>query len=255
MPPEQIVKPTKASDLYGLAVTIICLLAHKSTTEIQNSITPENPYRLEFKSLLPPLNRPFLTWLNKMLQPQVNKRFSDAATALRALESIEIQPQTEIALWQKLSQSLFQLPNRTFILGTTTVGILSAIVIVTVDLAVSNFVLTTIDLAIALIGVMVATLAELAAATVVRSEAQARAGAIALAVSIPILLVIIVGFLLGGGGAISMTTAIVIAQLLSLIYSLLQQSDFGTNYPQAAIASLLLATITGMIFGSIIAYY
>jgi serine/threonine protein kinase len=222
MPPEQIIEPTKASDLYSLGVTIICLLIGKNSIEIQNLIAPENPYKLQFKSLLPPLNRQFVAWLNKMVQPQVNKRFPDAETALKTLQSIDLQPQNSLVLWQQKFHTLSHLPNWTLIIGTGAVVILSSFSIFGINLAANNFALTTTNMAISIIGVIVATLSQLTAAKVVRDEPQARNGAIALALSVPILLVILVALILGRSGIIAMTTAIVIAQLLSLIYTMMQ---------------------------------
>jgi serine/threonine protein kinase len=253
MPPEQILAPTKASDLYSLGVTVVCLLTQKSTSDIQSAISEENPYKLEFKTLLPPLNRQFVVWLEKIMQPQASKRFSDAATALKALESIDLHPQEDkIVLWQNLAASLQQSPDQSFILGTGTVGILSVIAAVTINLVTNNLKFTNIELLVSFIGLIVTTLAELTAATVVRSEPQARKEAIILAVSIPILLVFIVSLILGRSSAIAMTAAIILSQICTLSYSLLKQSNLGINYPKITLIALLSSIALGIVVGSLI---
>jgi serine/threonine protein kinase len=44
IPPEQIHKPTEASDLYGLGATLICLLTGIKSTEIQNLTDDNDPF-------------------------------------------------------------------------------------------------------------------------------------------------------------------------------------------------------------------
>jgi serine/threonine protein kinase len=251
--PEQILAPTKASDLYSLGVTLICLLTQKNTNDIQSAISEENPYKLEFKSLLPPLNRQFVAWLDNMVQPQANKRFRDAATALKALESIDPHPQEgKIVIGQNLAANLPQSFDRSLILGTGAVGILSVIAAVSIDFVTNNLKLTNIELIVSLIGLIVTTLAELTAATVARSEPQAKKEAIILAISIPILLVFVVSLILGRSGAIAMTAAIILSQIYSLSYSLLKQSYLGLNYPKSTLIALLSSIAMGIAIGYLI---
>ncbi|NER48655.1 MAG: protein kinase [Symploca sp. SIO1A3] len=113
MPPEQMFNRqlTMASDLYSLGVTLICLLTQTKSTEVGNLIDEGN--RINFKSLVqkgrrqnPPLTPPrrgtggrrqeeqlslqFINWLEKMVAPNLKHRYPNAATALAALEPIEV---------------------------------------------------------------------------------------------------------------------------------------------------------------------
>ncbi|HBE17131.1 MAG TPA: protein kinase [Cyanobacteria bacterium UBA11149] len=90
MPPEQIFnrKLTEASDLYSLGATLICLLTNTKSTDIGNLM--DESYRLHFKPLISGLNPQFISWLEKMVAPNLKYRYPNAATALKALLSIEI---------------------------------------------------------------------------------------------------------------------------------------------------------------------
>ena len=90
MPPEQLFnrQVTEASDLYSLGATLICLLTQTKSSEIGNLI--DESYRFEFQDLVPNLSREFIVWLEKMVAPNLNHRFQNAADALEALKQIEI---------------------------------------------------------------------------------------------------------------------------------------------------------------------
>ncbi|MEC4815000.1 MAG: serine/threonine-protein kinase [Scytonema sp. PMC 1069.18] len=68
IPPEQLRKPTEASDLYGLGATLICLLTGTPSTAIVELTDEDEPYLIHFKHLLPRLSVDFLAWLEKMVQ-------------------------------------------------------------------------------------------------------------------------------------------------------------------------------------------
>lgn len=90
MPPEQLLnlKLTEASDLYGLGVTLICLLTQTDSSEINRLI--DSSYRLNFAELVPHLSDEFIYWLQKMVEPNSGDRFSHAAAALEALTPISV---------------------------------------------------------------------------------------------------------------------------------------------------------------------
>ena len=90
MPPEQLFNRqlTKASDLYSLGVTLICLLTKTKSIEIGNLIAQD--YRIKFKHLVPKLSCQFIDWLSKMTAPSLKERYPNAVAALKALKPIEV---------------------------------------------------------------------------------------------------------------------------------------------------------------------
>ncbi|MBW4576283.1 MAG: pentapeptide repeat-containing protein [Aphanothece sp. CMT-3BRIN-NPC111] len=90
MPPEQMFnRPiSKASDLYSLGATLICLLTQTRSSEIGNLI--DEAYRINFKRLVPHLSPQFIEWLEKMVAPSLKNRYPDATTALNALLPIDV---------------------------------------------------------------------------------------------------------------------------------------------------------------------
>ncbi|MGF1478276.1 MAG: serine/threonine protein kinase [Cyanophyceae cyanobacterium] len=97
MPPEQLLnRPlTLATDLYSLGATLICLLSGTASTEIGTLI--DNRFHFRWQ---PPahLSRRWRQWLQKLVQPELKYRFSDASEALEALNDIDALdlPQTQI---------------------------------------------------------------------------------------------------------------------------------------------------------------
>jgi hypothetical protein len=85
MPPEQLFNRqlTPASDLYGLGITLICLLTNTKSIDVGNLI--DITYRINFRTLLPNLSSQWLNWLEKMVEPRLNDRFPNAAIALSSL--------------------------------------------------------------------------------------------------------------------------------------------------------------------------
>jgi hypothetical protein len=86
MPPEeQFGRPlTEASDLYSLGATLICLLTGTRSVDIGTLI--DDNYRFDFKKLVPKLNPRFISWLEKMVEPNVKQRYANAAVALEAMK-------------------------------------------------------------------------------------------------------------------------------------------------------------------------
>ncbi len=92
MPPEQLFNRqlTEASDLYGLGMTLICLLTHTRTDDIGTLV--DISYRVKFKHLVPKLSFPWVKWLEKMVEPRVTDRFLNAREALKALPTSPLHP-------------------------------------------------------------------------------------------------------------------------------------------------------------------
>ena len=100
MPPEQLLnlEVSESSDLYGLGVTLICLLAKTPSAEITKLI--DSNYRINFRELLPRLSDEFANWLEKMVQPNPSDRYPNAAAALEALTPIRVDrslPEVELS--------------------------------------------------------------------------------------------------------------------------------------------------------------
>jgi len=90
MPPEQLFNQqlTNASDLYGLGGTLICLLTGTKSVDIGNLIDAD--YRINFRHLVPPVKRGLINWLEKLTDPRLPHRYSSAASALAALQPIDV---------------------------------------------------------------------------------------------------------------------------------------------------------------------
>ncbi|MEG5057588.1 serine/threonine-protein kinase [Microcoleus sp. A2-C5] len=90
MPPEQMFnrKLTKASDLYGLGATLICLLTGTKSVDVGNLI--DDNYSIHFRHLVPPLQQGWMNWLDRMVAPRLQDRYQSAADALTALQSLDV---------------------------------------------------------------------------------------------------------------------------------------------------------------------
>ena len=121
MAPEQIrnLKLTNASDLYGLGLTLICLIGAIRSTDIGNYIDFSNQLdRSKIDSKLKGCSLTFVKWLDQMVAPDPSKRFTDAKTALKGLQPLYVTryPSVEISkssldfkatsLGEKLSQTI-----------------------------------------------------------------------------------------------------------------------------------------------------
>jgi serine/threonine protein kinase len=91
MAPEELFnRPlSKASDLYSLGATIICLVTNTRSIDISNLLNDN--YCLKFEHLVTGVNPLFIKWLQKTIAPNPRDRFPDAATAKLQLESIDIE--------------------------------------------------------------------------------------------------------------------------------------------------------------------
>jgi uncharacterized protein YjbI with pentapeptide repeats len=101
MPPEEQFgrSLTTASDLYSLGVTLICLVTGTRSVEVGKLI--DDNYRFNFQKLVAQLPPRFVSWLTKMVEPNLKFRYSDATVALIALQKT-MQPPVYVSQWQKL---------------------------------------------------------------------------------------------------------------------------------------------------------
>ena len=121
MAPEQIrnLKLTNASDLYGLGLTLICLIGAIRSTDIGNYIDFSNQLdRSKIDPKLKGCSLTFVKWLDQMVAPDPSKRFADAKTALKGLQPLYVTryPSVEISkssldfkaknLGEKLTQTI-----------------------------------------------------------------------------------------------------------------------------------------------------
>jgi serine/threonine protein kinase len=90
MPPEQMFNRelTKASDLYGLGITLICLLTGTKSADVGNLVDAN--YGIHFRHLVPPLQQGWMNWLERMVAPRIQDRYQSAADALTALQSLDV---------------------------------------------------------------------------------------------------------------------------------------------------------------------
>ena len=92
MPPEQLFNRqlTEASDLYGLGMTLICLLTGTKSDRIGDVV--DISYRVSFKHLVSKLNLQWVNWLEKMVEPRLKDRFPNAVAAASAIPILPLRP-------------------------------------------------------------------------------------------------------------------------------------------------------------------
>lgn len=86
MPPEQMFGQgvSEASDLYGLGAMLICLLTGTTSRAIAQLMEPAT-YRIRCRDRLPQLPPRLVNWLERLVAPNPQERYGNAALALEAL--------------------------------------------------------------------------------------------------------------------------------------------------------------------------
>jgi ankyrin repeat protein len=98
MAPEQFRgQAVPATDLYGLGATVLFLLTHRSPSDL-----PQERLKFSFRSRIQ-VSEGFADWLEKMLEPDVEDRFTSAKEALAALQGRMVVAKTRaVAPWKAL---------------------------------------------------------------------------------------------------------------------------------------------------------
>ncbi|BAQ65397.1 protein kinase domain-containing protein [Geminocystis sp. NIES-3709] len=96
--PEQFIRPTKASDMYGLGATLICLITKTKSENLSLLLDKKNKYKINFEHLTKGLRPDFVRWLEKMVATDQRERFRTAGEALEALLPIYVVRYPEVKL-------------------------------------------------------------------------------------------------------------------------------------------------------------
>jgi serine/threonine protein kinase len=91
MAPEQIFNRelSGATDLYGLGATLICLLTGTGSSAIDTLM--DDTGSIKFKHRVSQLNKSFVEWLEKMVQPKSKDRYASASVAKEVLISVNVE--------------------------------------------------------------------------------------------------------------------------------------------------------------------
>lgn len=251
--PEQIIQPILASDIYSLGVTIVCLLTHKGINEILKNTSADTPYQLDLKLLLPELEAELFAWLGKMIEPQVSKRFANAADARDALIAIEDQinstPDQKTQITQINSSPLDLITQPKIAIGGTSIFILSGVAAWGIKFAYSQTQPTLTNITIAIIAAIAIILTQLGAVAITQADEEAKTGAKILAIIIPAFLTIISGWLWGRGEAVIIACAIASAEVITVAYFWVQIPTKELISLKLKLGWVLSAIALGITFG------
>jgi serine/threonine protein kinase len=214
--PEQIIKPTIASDIYSLGVSLICLLTHKNITEIRDFTAVDDPYQLNLKQLLPNTDRQFLGWLEKMTNPKVSQRFADARAAKEALLKLELPRigSQNSAITSSGNDSYIK-PK---IIGGVAISTATTIATWGIDFTIAHLELSVATIAIAILATIAIAITQLGAATIVNADPQTKTQGIALGIMMPTILVGVSDLIWGIEQAVTICAAIAVAEIFLLSY-------------------------------------
>ncbi|MEL6441223.1 MAG: serine/threonine-protein kinase [Cyanobacteria bacterium J06621_8] len=243
IPPEQILQPTLASDLYSLGVTLIYLLTNKTLTEITAAASPDEPYQLDLSILLPDIERSFWEWLKKMTHAKLSQRFPNAWLAKQALVSLDAP------LAEATPEKSLNYPAKSkIVLGTLGIATLSIIAVESVNFALKGIEFSLINLAIAILAAAAIGVTQLGAAAIAALEPQTRLQGGILATVIPTLLVFFSALIWGFPEAVLIAAAVSIAETLVISYYWWQIFNWrGSNLVR--LVSWMVTVSTAVILG------
>ena len=215
--PEQMNRPTFASDNYSLGVTLVCLSSSLDISEIRSFTTEDEPYRLPLKTILPNHPAPFVSWLSKMTETKVSKRFPNALSAKNSLIELD-SVTTANSITSVISSQLAALTRPKIMTGTAIIFALSAIASGGVNFAYSRTELSSINIATAILASLAIGTAQLGTVAIASWDREARLQGAILTTVIPIILVAASGLIWGFGEAIDICATIAITQVALFSY-------------------------------------
>lgn len=264
--PEQWQSPGLATDLYSLGSTLEEVILHQLSSRLisQPSLIPEStivdkedneniPSTIELQKLVLlqtdlqdfEIDSDFQNWLATMTEPEAFDRYADAATALEELkdsfwEEITLTDNNKITKsinYKGLGLSILVL----FILG----------IAIAVGFKVAHQVtqINFINMTIALMGMVIIYLTQTAATTIITQEQTEKNQGIILAVTTPLAITVITGFIFGRGEAVAMSLAIIFAQIFSLVSTIFKSENFFQNIRVWLGLASFFAIALGIIFG------
>lgn len=245
--PKQDNIPSKNSDLYSVGATIICLLTNKKTSEIVELIAPDNPYEIQFQNLISDVDSDFINWVEKMVNPEIEKGFTDAKSALKALKEID---------WDLRSNSItirpkdISLSTEKYIFSTLIMGALG--IASSIGFQVTNKVTdkTIINIIITAIAFVVLYIAQYGATTAFKTNSEGKTETLIFAIGTPIILTMTAGLIFGKGEAVAISFATAIAQTAILSTILWQKLALEKDHSQLLKGiGLLLAITLGIFLG------
>jgi len=222
--PEQIIKPSKASDIYSLGIVLVCLLSKRKIAEVSSLTFADDPYQLDLAELFPDLDPELYAWLAKMTSAKVSQRFADALSAQQALRELdsslawsENPADSSLAESLQLSQSLK--PKIIGIVGITVVTMMASWGL---SFVTSRVELTFLAVATAILAAVAIAITQIGAATLANTDPQAKIQGIVLSTIIPIFLVVTSGLIWGQKETVIISAAIAVAEAGLLSYYWLQ---------------------------------
>ena len=216
--PEQMNRPSLASDNYSLGVTLVCLLSGLNISEIRALTTEDEPYRLPLKTILPNLEVPLISWLKKMTETKVSKRFPNALAAKNSLIELDSVTTVGSKIAPAIGSQLAALTRPKIMIGTAIIFALSAIASGGVNFAYTRTELSLINIAIASLAAVAIGITQLGAAAIASWDPQARLQGVVLNVIIPVVLVTASGWIWGLGEAIDICATIAITEVALFSY-------------------------------------